>query len=88
LNQERAIGSFFHEAAQEDHVSEYRCYLMSGQNIQAVRTYECANDAEVTLKASALLDSKPEHAAAEIWQGRLSPTGSALLETGQRRQLL
>ena len=48
----------------------YRCLLMSGETIQAVQTYECANDAEVILKARALLDSKPEHPAVEIWEGK------------------
>ena len=57
-------------AAQGHPVSEYRCYLMSGETIQAVQTYECADDAEVILKASALLDSKPQHAAVEIWEGK------------------
>ena len=50
-------------------MADYRCYLMSGDNFQAVQTYECANDAEVILKATALLDSKPEHQTVEIWQG-------------------
>ena len=48
----------------------YRCFLMSGDKIQAVQTYECADDAEVILKAKALLDSKPEHLAVEIWEGK------------------
>jgi len=43
---------------------------MSGDTIQAVHTYECDDDSEVILKASALLDSKPEHPAIEIWQGK------------------
>jgi hypothetical protein len=43
---------------------------MSGETIQAVQTYECADDAEIILKARALLDSKPEHAAVEIWEGK------------------
>jgi len=51
-------------------VSGYRCYLMSGENMQAVQTYECADDADVILKASALLDSKPAHQSAEIWEGK------------------
>jgi hypothetical protein len=51
-------------------VSGYRCFLMSGETIQAVQTYECADDAEVILKAKTLLDSKPEHAAVEIWEGK------------------
>lgn len=79
------------QAAQGLDVSEYRCYLISGQNIQAVRTYECADDAEVILKASALLDSKPEHPAVEIWEGKRlvarltrSPTG----ETSQQDNVI
>ena len=51
-------------------MSGYRCLLMSGGTIQAVKTYECADDAEVILKANALLDSKPEHPAVEIWEGK------------------
>jgi hypothetical protein len=51
-------------------VREYRCFLMSGENIQAVQAYECVNDAEVILKAKALLDSKPQHPAVEIWEGK------------------
>jgi hypothetical protein len=43
---------------------------MSGDHIQAVQTYECADDAEVILKASALLKSNPAHPAVEIWQGK------------------
>jgi hypothetical protein len=53
-------------------MADYRCYLMSGDNFQAVQTCECANDAEVILKATALLDSKPEHQAVEIWQAVVS----------------
>ena len=52
------------------HVTGYRCFLMSGDKIQVVQTYECADDAEVILKAKALLDSKPEHPAVEIWEGK------------------
>ena len=51
-------------------MSGYRCLLISGETIQAVQTYECADDAEVILKAKALLDSKPEHPAVEIWEGK------------------
>jgi hypothetical protein len=43
---------------------------MNGDTIRAVQTYECADDSEVILKASALLDSKPEHPAIEIRQGK------------------
>ena len=53
-----------------NHVTGYRCYLMSGETIQAVQNLECADDAEVMLKARALLDSKPQHGAIEIWQGQ------------------
>jgi hypothetical protein len=42
-------------------VSGYRCFLISGETIQAIQTYECANDAEVNLKAKARLDLTPEH---------------------------
>ena len=66
------------------HVSGYRCLLTSGETIQAVQTYECEHDAEVILKAKALLDSKPEHAAVEIWEDKRlvarltrNPTGEA-----------
>ena len=51
-------------------MQRYRCYLMSGEHIQAVQTYECADDAEVILKAGTLLKSKPEHPAIEIWKGK------------------
>jgi hypothetical protein len=48
----------------------YRCYFVSGESIQAVRTFECADDAEVISKAGALLKSQPEHPAIEIWEGQ------------------
>jgi hypothetical protein len=51
-------------------VTGYRCFLMSGDKIQAVQTLECADDAEVILRARAILDSKPQHAAIEIWEGK------------------
>jgi hypothetical protein len=47
----------------------YRCYLMTGDTIHAVQIFECADDAEVILRATALLDSKPEHQNIEIWEG-------------------
>ena len=43
---------------------------MSGETIQAIQNFECADDAEVILKANAFLDSKPEHPAVEIWEGK------------------
>ncbi len=51
-------------------VASYRCYFMSGDAIQAVQVFECADDAAVVSKASALLDAKPQHPAIEIWQGK------------------
>ena len=51
-------------------MSGYRCLLMSGETIQTVQNFECADDAEVILQASALLDSKPEHQSVEIWQAK------------------
>jgi hypothetical protein len=47
----------------------YRCYLMTGDIIHAVQIFECANDAEVVLQATALLQAKPEHQNIEIWDG-------------------
>jgi len=47
----------------------YRCYLMTGDAIHAVQILECADDAEVILRAVALLDAKPEHQNMEIWDG-------------------
>jgi len=35
-----------------------------------VQTFECADDAEVTLKAAALLDAHPEHRNVEIREGK------------------
>jgi hypothetical protein len=51
-------------------VSGYRGYFMSGEHIQAVQNFECADDAEVILKAGTLLNSKPQHPAIEIWEGK------------------
>src|SRR5687768_11710835 len=51
-------------------MSGYRCYLMSGETIQAVQSFECADDAKIILTASAFLDSKSQHAAAESWEGK------------------
>jgi hypothetical protein len=42
---------------------------MSGESIRAVQNFECADDAEVILKATDLLTSKPEHQKIEIWDG-------------------
>lgn len=52
----------------EDSVATYRCFLVSGERIQSVQSLECADDAEVLRKGAALLDSKPEHQAIEIWE--------------------
>jgi hypothetical protein len=43
---------------------------MSGEHIQAVQSFECADDVEVILKSSALLNSQSKHPAAEIWEGK------------------
>ncbi len=48
---------------------DYRCYLMNGGRIHAVQNLEGADDAEVVVKAAALLKSKPEHQSVEIWVG-------------------
>ena len=47
----------------------YRCYLMSGEHIKAVRSYEDSNEGEVILRAHELLKANPQHQAIEIWQG-------------------
>jgi hypothetical protein len=47
----------------------YRCYLMSGERIHGVQMFECRDDAEVILKASDLLESRPEFQNIEIWEG-------------------
>lgn len=47
----------------------YRCYLMTGDAIHAVQILECANDSEVILQATALLQAMPEHQNMEIWDG-------------------
>lgn len=47
----------------------YRCYLMSGEHIQAVRSYEDSSESEIILKAHDLLEANPQHQAIEIWQG-------------------
>jgi hypothetical protein len=49
-------------------VASYRCFLVSGERIRSVQVLECADDAEVGLKATALLESKPDHQGIEIWQ--------------------
>jgi hypothetical protein len=48
----------------------YRCYLMTGEHIRAVQNFECDNDAEVILKAAALLQSQPQHQKLEVWQDK------------------
>ncbi len=50
-------------------MSDYRCYLMTGERIFAVQNLEGDDDADVIAKAVALLKSKPEHQSAEIWVG-------------------
>ena len=47
----------------------YRCYLMSGESIHGVQIFEGADDAEIMLKAAALLSDHPEHQKIEVWDG-------------------
>jgi hypothetical protein len=49
-------------------VAAYRCFLVSGERIRSVRVLECADDAEVSLKATAILSANPDHQCVEIWQ--------------------
>ncbi|HJR22500.1 MAG TPA: hypothetical protein VJ822_12810 [Dongiaceae bacterium] len=51
-------------------MADYRCYLMTGENIHAVQNVEGVDDAEVIAKAAMLLLSKPEHQSIEIWDGK------------------
>ena len=46
----------------------YRSHLMS-DDVEAIQTHECANDAQVILLVTIMLDSKPAHIGAEIWHG-------------------
>ena len=46
---------------------KYRCYLMSNNHIRSVRVLECADDAQVVVNATAVLEAHPEHDSAEIW---------------------
>jgi hypothetical protein len=55
--------------AVEERLLSYRCYLMSGEHIQAVRSYEDSSESDVVLKAHDLLKANPQHQAIEIWQG-------------------
>jgi hypothetical protein len=48
----------------------YRCDLMSGERIQAVRIVEAADDAGVTIKAAQLFAEHPEHPTIEIWESK------------------
>lgn len=51
-----------------DDLVGYRCYFMSGEHIHAVRVVECADDAEVVLKASEMLETHPQYQAVEVWE--------------------
>jgi len=50
-------------------VPSYRCCLMSGEHIQGVQTIECRDDAEVLIKAAAILKARVEHQGIKVWQG-------------------
>jgi hypothetical protein len=56
-------------AAEGASMPGYRCYLMTGDTIHAVQIFECEDDSEVVLQATALLQAKPEHQNIEIWDG-------------------
>ena len=62
----------------------YRCYFMSGDSIPAAQTFECADDAEVILKGWGLLETKPEHQAIEIWEGKRMVARLTRNETAQQ----
>jgi hypothetical protein len=49
--------------------SGYCCLLTSGDQVQAAKYYDCVDDADAASKAAILLNSKPTHLGAEIWQG-------------------
>ena len=51
-----------------DVVATYRCFLVRGERIRSVQIFECADDAEVSLKAAAFLTANPGHQGMEIWQ--------------------
>ena len=42
---------------------------MSGDHVPALQIFDCDQDAEVVVRAAALLDSKPENQGIEIWRG-------------------
>jgi hypothetical protein len=48
----------------------YRCYLMSGESIRAVRIFDAADDAEVLIRAGRFLKQHPEHVGMEVWCGK------------------
>jgi hypothetical protein len=47
----------------------YRCLLTSGNELQAIQSYDCFDDAEAILKVTDMLGSKPAYWGAEIWRG-------------------
>jgi hypothetical protein len=61
-------------------VATYRCFVVQGERIRSVEIFECTDDAEVSLKATAFLSANPGHQGVEIWQaGRFVariPSGS------------
>lgn len=48
----------------------YRCYLMRGERIHGVQIIGAPDDAEVLIKAGALLKEHPEHPTIEVWEGK------------------
>ena len=48
----------------------YLCFVMKQEDIAAARTLECADDAEVFVKAAELLETMSECQSIEIWHGK------------------
>ena len=47
----------------------YRSHLMSDE-VEAIQTHTCANDAEAIFLVTIMLDPAPAHVGAEIWHGK------------------
>ena len=47
----------------------YRSHLM-GDEVEAIQTHKCANDAEAIFLVTIMLDPAPAHVGAEIWHGK------------------
>jgi hypothetical protein len=47
----------------------YRSHLISDE-VDAIQTHKCANDAEAIFLVTIMLDPAPAHVGAEIWHGK------------------